>query len=268
MLNLWPNDSAIQNDEAYTRLLLSPNDSSNNDELIAIEHLAEQLVRREPASLPHRTLLALVRLKQHRPVAALQVYDGINVAPNALTPSALAVTPPSSMATINARRRSRKSGRRLSTGSCPKNNPAPRIARIRANQDALSRRGYGMRVERVVKKSRSFREADRWDMRQNLALTPEQRIQIAHALPSAPIQASTRMFANAIAHNKRRSLFRRHSRLHSTLSRRRVHYLIVGVKPSFFTVIPASLATLFFFMKTSRGIFAGLQDFGTVRSPA
>ena len=37
-------------------------------------------------------------------------------------------------------------------------------------------------MERVVKKSRSFREADRWDMRQNLALTPEQRIQIAHAL--------------------------------------------------------------------------------------
>ena len=91
MLNLWPNDTAIQNDEAYTRLLLLPNDSSNNDELITIEHLAEELVRREPASLPHRTLLALVRLKQHRPVAALQVYDGINVAPNALTPSALAV---------------------------------------------------------------------------------------------------------------------------------------------------------------------------------
>ena len=82
---------AIQNDEAYTRLLLLPNDSSISDELIAIEHLAEELVRREPASLPHRTLLALVRLKQHRPVAALQVYDGINVAPNALTPSALAV---------------------------------------------------------------------------------------------------------------------------------------------------------------------------------
>ena len=37
-------------------------------------------------------------------------------------------------------------------------------------------------VERVVKKSRNFREADAWDIRQNFALTPEQRIQIAHAL--------------------------------------------------------------------------------------
>ncbi len=37
-------------------------------------------------------------------------------------------------------------------------------------------------MERVVKKSRNFREADAWDIQQNLALTPEQRIQIAHAL--------------------------------------------------------------------------------------
>ena len=31
-------------------------------------------------------------------------------------------------------------------------------------------------MERVVKKSRNFREADAWENRQNLALTPEQRI--------------------------------------------------------------------------------------------
>jgi len=37
-------------------------------------------------------------------------------------------------------------------------------------------------MERVVKKSRHFREADQWNVRQNLALTAEQRIQIAHAL--------------------------------------------------------------------------------------
>ena len=36
---------------------------TNNQELITVEQLAEQLVRLEPASLPHRTLLALVRLK-------------------------------------------------------------------------------------------------------------------------------------------------------------------------------------------------------------
>lgn len=37
-------------------------------------------------------------------------------------------------------------------------------------------------MQRVVKKTRSFREADEWDVRQNRALTAEQRIQIAHAL--------------------------------------------------------------------------------------
>jgi hypothetical protein len=41
---------------------------------------------------------------------------------------------------------------------------------------------YPFSVERIVKKSRSFRAADRWDIRQNVALTPEQRMQIAHAL--------------------------------------------------------------------------------------
>ncbi len=53
--------------------------------------------------------------------------------------------------------------------------PPKAIAAVRAPQ-------YNPSVERIVKKSRSFREADRWDIRQNLALTPEQRIQIAHAL--------------------------------------------------------------------------------------
>ena len=37
-------------------------------------------------------------------------------------------------------------------------------------------------VERIVKKSRTFREADRWDRAQNLALTAAERIAIAHAL--------------------------------------------------------------------------------------
>ena len=91
MLKLWPNDTAIQNDEAYTRLLLLPNDAPNNDELITIEHLAEKLVQREPSSLPHRTLLALARLKQHRPVAALDAYANVQAIPNAISPSALAV---------------------------------------------------------------------------------------------------------------------------------------------------------------------------------
>lgn len=37
-------------------------------------------------------------------------------------------------------------------------------------------------MERVVKKSRSFRQADRWDVLQNISLSPQERIRIAHAL--------------------------------------------------------------------------------------
>jgi hypothetical protein len=115
MLAIWPNDTAIQNDEAYMRLLLlDSGDQKSEDsgqksedghqsasggsqpeavqeELRAIEKLAETLVQREPASLPHRTLLALARLKQKRPVAALSAYANVQATPNALSPSALAV---------------------------------------------------------------------------------------------------------------------------------------------------------------------------------
>jgi hypothetical protein len=124
MLAIWPNDPAVQNDEAYTRLLLlgssnrndearmpnaekresrieSPSPSSGEpgnresvepgDELAQLEKLAEQLMKRDPASLPHLTLLALARLRQGRAEDALRVYANIQVAPNALTPSALAV---------------------------------------------------------------------------------------------------------------------------------------------------------------------------------
>jgi tetratricopeptide (TPR) repeat protein len=105
MLRLWPNDSAVQNDEAYTRLLLLGSNSRNgearmtneqeqitdNQEVITIERLAQTLVQREPASMPHRTLLALARLRQNRAAEALDVYSNIQARPNALTPSALAV---------------------------------------------------------------------------------------------------------------------------------------------------------------------------------
>ena len=117
MLAIWPDDTAVQNDEAYTRLLLLSNNSRNDEarmtndetnqqsainarpartnqqspELLAIEQLAEKLLEREPASLPHRTLLALARLKQGRANDALGVYENVQVAPSALTGSALAV---------------------------------------------------------------------------------------------------------------------------------------------------------------------------------
>jgi len=111
MLAIWRSDSAIQNDEAYTRLLLlfsnSRNDEAlafgrrgdlgrgrpmtNDETLKEIEQLAKELLERNPRSLPHRTLLALARLWQNRAAEALDVYANIRVAPDALTPSALAV---------------------------------------------------------------------------------------------------------------------------------------------------------------------------------
>ncbi|MEP6822624.1 MAG: hypothetical protein ABI946_09775 [Chthoniobacterales bacterium] len=104
MLKNWPNDTAIQNDEAYLRLLLLVDSepkadslktetlkSEGDQELITVAQLAETLVEREPASLPHRTLLALARLKQNRPAEALKVYENIQTPERALTPSALAV---------------------------------------------------------------------------------------------------------------------------------------------------------------------------------
>jgi tetratricopeptide (TPR) repeat protein len=117
LLKIWPKDLAIQNDEAYARLLLPPSasaDASSGEdspgkvatssdaspvrtsegssaELKAIEKLAEELVKREPASLPHRTLLALARFKQGRTYDALAVFRGINVPRSALTTSTLAV---------------------------------------------------------------------------------------------------------------------------------------------------------------------------------
>ena len=91
MLAIWPNDPAVQNDEAYTRLLLLPTDPSSAQPLSGIEDLAENLVKQNPRSLPHRTLLALARVRQGHWADALSTYEGIHVAPRALTASALAV---------------------------------------------------------------------------------------------------------------------------------------------------------------------------------
>jgi tetratricopeptide (TPR) repeat protein len=108
LLKIWPNDTGLQNDEAYTRLLLMQENNQNpitktqgaaddeeqingDSDLAAIEHLAEKLVREEPASLPHRTLLALALLKQNRPFTALSLYRNLTVPSNAVSPSAVAV---------------------------------------------------------------------------------------------------------------------------------------------------------------------------------
>jgi len=122
MLKIWPNDAAVQNDEAYTRLLLFSSDNAkdegtrmkkenpeenaqrstlnvqtpntepitDNEELITLSALAEKLVAKNPKSMPHRTLLALAYLKQNRAADALAVYNNITLTRSALTPSALA----------------------------------------------------------------------------------------------------------------------------------------------------------------------------------
>jgi cytochrome c-type biogenesis protein CcmH/NrfG len=92
MLVLWPEDLAIQNDEAYTRLLLCPPAATETrGQAAAIEKLAEKLIEREPHSLPHRTLLALARLRQERAEDALRVYSDLQVKQDAVSGSALAV---------------------------------------------------------------------------------------------------------------------------------------------------------------------------------
>jgi hypothetical protein len=92
MLAIWPNDAAVQNDEAYTRLLLLTSGTEETKrEAQGIAQLAENLVQRNPRSLPHRTLLALAYLRQGRFADAMAAYENVQVATNAITPSALAV---------------------------------------------------------------------------------------------------------------------------------------------------------------------------------
>ena len=120
MLKQWPNDTAVQNDEAYLRLLMATAEAdggtravasdpravasdphavapgsalliTNKEDLITVAQLAQRLVERAPASLPHRTLLALARLRLDQPAKALEVYRDIRVAPNVASPAAIAV---------------------------------------------------------------------------------------------------------------------------------------------------------------------------------
>src|SRR6202022_5070455 len=88
------NDEArMSNDEKENSQLRSPSSDlqAPGSELDALEQLAQKLVEKNPRSLPHRTFLALARLKQNRAADALAVYENITVARGALTPSALVV---------------------------------------------------------------------------------------------------------------------------------------------------------------------------------
>ena len=92
-IKIWPNDPAVQNDDAYIRLLLMPKDTArdNDAELSEIRQLAGKLVERTPNSLPNRTLLALALLRQDHARDALAVYQGINFPQSALGASSIAV---------------------------------------------------------------------------------------------------------------------------------------------------------------------------------
>lgn len=72
MKGRWPNDSAVLNDYAYLSLLL-------DKDVAACRGIAAQLVAKTPASLPHRTTLALAAVRLNDPAAALAVYDGLEI---------------------------------------------------------------------------------------------------------------------------------------------------------------------------------------------
>lgn len=92
LLKIWPNDNSLKNDEVYTRLLLLPADTKPGlSQLKAIEAIAQGLLEEEPSSLPHRTVLGLVFLKENRPYTALNLYAGLNVPQKDLTPSSVVV---------------------------------------------------------------------------------------------------------------------------------------------------------------------------------
>ena len=69
-----PNDPALRNDVAYFNALL-------NVAVPAARDTARQLVQAEPASLPHRTTLALAELRLGNGLAALDAFRGITLPP-------------------------------------------------------------------------------------------------------------------------------------------------------------------------------------------
>jgi len=72
MMKRWPRDSSVRNDHAYFNLL-------RGDDLDASLSTARELVTESPASLAHRTTLALANIRTNNPPAALAVYDNLNI---------------------------------------------------------------------------------------------------------------------------------------------------------------------------------------------
>ena len=131
MLVLWPDDLAIQNDEAYTRLLLCPPAAPETRHQAAdIEKLAEKLIQREPRSLPHRTLLALALLRQERAEDALRVYSQLQVKQDEVSGSALAVHAAVLAATANLENAKPKQHSSSESNFFPKNKRLLKAFRI------------------------------------------------------------------------------------------------------------------------------------------
>ena len=80
MSTYWPHDPAIRNDLAYL-------DALENVNVPAARDAARELVRTEPTSLAHRVTLALAELRLHHALAALDAFNGTDLArPAALQP--------------------------------------------------------------------------------------------------------------------------------------------------------------------------------------
>ncbi len=68
----WPADDAIRNDATYTGLLIGLDPE-------AARQTAQDLVRKTPASLPHRVTLALAELRLGHALSALDAFGGVDV---------------------------------------------------------------------------------------------------------------------------------------------------------------------------------------------
>ena len=83
---VWPDDAAARNQDAYLRLLLGPSDGVAE----AADRDAEVLVKKEPQNWPARATLGLARLRLGRDKDALAAFRTIRVTGNE-PPGALAV---------------------------------------------------------------------------------------------------------------------------------------------------------------------------------
>lgn len=80
MLRIWPQDPSLQNDDAYLSVL-------RNEALEASLATAERLVAATPSSMPHRTTLALARLRLGRNADALSVFRKVSIPENVALPN-------------------------------------------------------------------------------------------------------------------------------------------------------------------------------------